>query len=73
MITLSQVNQYALDNNLGDDTDVFSILSQMQLEFRNTTIQWVVDKVSPTPPAPKTSSFDMIEYSTQDVLDLFST
>lgn len=39
MITLSQVNQYALDNNLGDDTDVFSILSQMQLEFRNTTIQ----------------------------------
>lgn len=73
MITLSQVNQYALDNNLGDDTDVFSILSQMQLEHRNTTIQRVVDKVSPTPPAPKTGSFDMIEYSTQDVLDLFST
>lgn len=72
MITLSQVNQYALDNNLGDDTDIFSILSQMQLEYRNT-IQRVADKASPTPSTSKNNSFNMVEYSTQDVLDLFST
>lgn len=72
MITLSQINQYALDNNIGDDTDIFSILSQMQLEYRNTFNQRIVDKVSPT---PSTSRMDLnkVEYSTQDVLDLFST
>lgn len=63
MITLSQVNQYAMDNNLGDNTDIFSILSQMQLEYK--AISPIIKK--PILPASK------VEYSTQDVLDLFST
>lgn len=63
MITLSQVNQYAMDNNLGDSTDIFSILSQMQLEYK--TISPIIEK--PMLTASK------VEYSTQDVLDLFST
>lgn len=63
MITLSQVNQYAMDNNLGDNTDIFSILSQMQLEYK--AISPIIEK--PILPASK------VEYSTQDVLDLFST
>lgn len=63
MITLSQVNQYAMDNNLGDSTDIFSILSKMQLEYK--TISPIIEK--PILPASK------VEYSTQDVLDLFST
>lgn len=63
MITLSQVNQYAMDNNLGDSTDIFSILSQMQLEYK--AISPIIEK--PTLIASK------VEYSTQDVLDLFST
>lgn len=63
MITLSQVNQYAMDNNLGDSTDIFSILSQMQLEHK--AISPIIEK--PILPASK------VEYSTQDVLDLFST
>lgn len=63
MITLSQVNQYAMDNNLGDSTDIFSILSQMQLEYK--AISPIIEK--PTLTASK------VEYSTQDVLDLFST
>lgn len=63
MITLSQVNQYAMDNNLGDNTDIFSILSKMQLEYK--TISPIIE--NPILPASK------VEYSTQDVLDLFST
>lgn len=63
MITLSQVNQYAMDNNLSNSTDIFSILSQMQLEYK--VIPPIMEK--PTPTASK------VEYSTQDVLDLFST
>ena len=63
MITLSQINQYAKDNNLGDNTDIFSILSQMQLEYK--AISPIIEK--PMLPASK------VEYSTQDVLDLFST
>ena len=63
MITLSQVNQYAIDNNLSDSTDIFSILSQMQLEYK--AISPIMEK--PTLTASK------VEYSTQDVLDLFST
>lgn len=63
MIPLSQVNQYAMDNNLGDSTDIFSILSQMQLEYK--AISPIIEK--PTLTASK------VEYSTQDVLDLFST
>ena len=74
MITLSQVNQYALDNNLGDDTDIFSILSLMQLEYKKDTTLRSVEVISPTtPPTSRINSFDMVEYSTQDVLDLFST
>lgn len=63
MITLSQVNQYASTNGIDDSTDIFSILSQMQLEYK--TISPIMEK--PTPTASK------VEYSTQDVLDLFST
>lgn len=63
MITLSQVNQYAMDNNLSNSTDIFSILSQMQLEYK--AISPIIEK--PTLTASK------VEYSTQDVLDLFST
>lgn len=73
MITLSQVNQYAMDNNLGDDTDIFSILSQMQLECKDNDYLRVVDTIPPTPPASEMHSFNMVEYTTQDVLDLFST
>lgn len=62
MITLTQINQYAKDNNLGDDTDVFYILSQMQLYYPHT------------PQRNKESTTDSkVEYTTQDVLDLFST
>lgn len=61
-----------MDNNLGDDTDIFSILSQMQLEYRNT-VQRVADKVSPTLSASKMDFLNKVDYSTQDLLDLFST
>ena len=63
MITLSQINQYVSTNDIDDNTDIFSILSQMQLEYK--TISPIMEK--PTLTASK------IEYSTQDVLDLFST
>lgn len=63
MITLSQINQYASTNGIDDNTDIFSILSQMQLEYK--AISTIIEK--PTLTASK------IEYSTQDVLDLFST
>lgn len=67
MITLSQINQYVKANNIDDNTDIFSILSQMQLEYKENTSKRVAKNVSPTPSATK------VEYSTQDVLDLFST
>lgn len=63
MITLSQVNQYVSTNGIDDNTDIFSILSQMQLEYK--TISPIIEK--PMLTASK------VEYSTQDVLDLFST
>lgn len=63
MITLSQVNQYVSTNGIDDSTDIFSILSQMQLEYK--TISPIIEK--PMLTASK------VEYSTQDVLDLFST
>lgn len=63
MITLSQVNQYAMDNDLGDETDIFTILSKMQLEYK--AISPIIEK--PMLIASK------VEYSTQDVLYLFST
>lgn len=67
MITLSQINQYVKANNIDDNTDIFSILSQMQLEYKENISKRVAKNVSPTPSATK------IEYSTQDVLDLFNT
>lgn len=67
MITFSQINQYVKANNIDDNTDIFSILSQMQLEYKENTSKRVAKNVSPTPSATK------IEYSTQDVLDLFNT
>lgn len=62
MITLTQVKQYASTNGIDDSTDIFSILSQMQLEYKVIS---TIEK--PILPASK------VEYSTQDVLDLFST
>nr|DAL92913.1 MAG TPA: hypothetical protein [Caudoviricetes sp.] len=67
MITLTQVNQYVKINNIDDNTNIFSILSQMQLEYKENPSKRVAKSVSPTPSATK------VEYSTQDVLDLFST
>lgn len=64
MITLSQINQYAMDNNIGDDTDIFSILSMMQLEYKKVMAKQSIQDI---PAASKT------EYSIQDVLDLFNS
>ena len=63
MITLTQVKQYASTKGIDDNTDIFSILSQMQLEYK--VISPIIEK--PTLTASK------VKYSTQDVLDLFST
>lgn len=63
MITLSQINQYASTNGIDNNTDVFSILSQMQLEYK---------AISPITEKPILTA-SKVEYSTQDVLDLFST
>lgn len=65
MITLSQVNQYAMDNNLGDNTDIFTILSKMQLEYKEDIPLRKVKNFSPT--ASHT------EWTTEEVLELFST
>lgn len=67
MITLSQINQYVKANNIDDNTDIFSILSQMQLEYKESTSKRVAKNVFPTPSATK------VEYSTQDLLDLFNS
>ena len=67
MITLTQVNQYVKTNNIDDNTDIFSILSQMQLEYKENTSKRVAKNISPTPSATK------VEYSTQDLLDLFNS
>ena len=63
MITLAIVNQYVSTNGIDDSTDIFSILSQMQLEYK---------AISPIMERP-TLTASKVEYSTQDVLDLFST
>lgn len=63
MITFSQVNQYVSANGIDDSTDIFSILSQMQLEYK--AISPIIEK--PILTASK------VKYSIQDVLDLFST
>lgn len=67
MITLSQINQYVKVNNIDDNTDIFSILSQMQLEYKEDTSKRLAENISPTPSATKT------EYSVQDLLDLFDS
>ena len=72
MITLSMINQYAMDNNLGDDTDVFTILSQMQLEYKKDNLRSVSTSIF-LPPASETNTFNLVEYTTQDVLDLFNS
>lgn len=72
MITLSMVNQYAMSNNIGDDADIFTILSQMQLETKGENIPVISNSLPHPPSAPKTDSL-LVEYTTQDVLDLFST
>lgn len=72
MITLSMVSQYALDNNLGDDTDIFTILSQMQLETKEGLCA-ASNCLPHPPPAPKADDSLLVEYTTQDVLDLFNT
>lgn len=64
MITLSQVNQYAMDNNIGDDTDIFTILSQMQLIYENHV---------PLRNNPSISANSHVEWTTEEVLALFST
>lgn len=63
MITLAMVNQYASTKGIDDSTDIFSILSQMQLEYK--AIPPVIEK--------STITTSKVEYSTQDVLDLFNT
>lgn len=63
MITLSMINQYVSTKGIDDSTDIFSILSQMQLEYK---------AISPITEKP-TLTASKVEYSTQDVLDLFST
>lgn len=72
MITLSMINQYAIDNDLGDDTDVFTILSQMQLEYKKDNLRSVSTSLS-LPSASGTNTFNLVEYTTQDVLDLFNS
>ena len=67
MLTLSQIVQYFKTNNIDDNTDIFHILSQMQLEYKENTSKRVAKNVSPTPSATK------VEYSTQDLLDLFNS
>lgn len=67
MLTLSQIVQYVKANNIDDNTDIFYILSQMQLEYKENTSKRIAKNVSPTPSATK------VEYSTQDVLDLFNS
>ena len=67
MLTLSQIVQYAKTNNIDDNTDIFHILSQMQLEYKENTSKRVAKNVSPTPSATK------VEYSTQDLLDLLNS
>ena len=64
MITLSQVNQYAMDNDIGDGTDIFTILSQMQLVYEN-----------PTPSRNKIpiQADSHVEWTTEEVLALFGT
>ena len=73
MVTLNMINQYALDNNLGDDTDIFYILSQMQLEARRKDVLVTSNPLSHPPSASDTDFSTLVEYTTEDLLNLFST
>ena len=73
VITLSMVSQYALDNTLGDDTDIFTILSQMQLETKGENIPVISNSLPHPPSASDTDCGTLVEYSTEDLLNLLST
>ena len=64
MVTLQDINQFAVSHKIDSNTDVFSILSMMQLEAR---------KVEVITPAVLSSSETKVEFSVQDVLDLFNS
>lgn len=63
MITLSLINQYANTNNISEDTDIFTILSKMQLEY----------KVQQPIKVPSTPVDSHIEWTTEEVLALFDS
>lgn len=62
-----------MDNNIGDDTDIFTILSWMQLEYKEDISMRFAKHPSSVPAAFEMGSFDKVEYSTEDLLNLFST
>lgn len=64
MVTLQDINQFAVSHEIDSNTDIFSILSMMQLEVR---------KVEVITPAVLSSSDNKVEFSIQDVLDLFNS
>lgn len=69
MITLADINQYAIINNIDSSTDIFLILSKMNEGYSKPT-----DTV---PQVPKSDSVPTVppkkvEYTVGDVLDLFS-
>lgn len=64
MITLQDINQFAVSHKIDSNTDIFSILSMMQLEVRK------VEVITPTVFSPPTNK---VEFSIQDVLDLFNS
>lgn len=72
MITLSQISQYARANGLGGDTDIFVILSKMQLGVKEDSLHNISNPLD-FPSASKTDDNLKVEYTTQDVLDLFNS
>lgn len=66
MLTFQQVLDFVNKKNINKDTDLFSILSLMNLDFKESSNQRSVDLGS-------SLSTNKIEYSTQDVLDLFGS
>ena len=64
MITLDFINNYVRAYHISPDTDIFSILSQMQLEC--STVLFPKDK-------PCTSPASVVEYSVNDLLNLFDS
>lgn len=64
MVTLQDINQFTVSHEIDSNTDIFSILSMMQLEVR---------KVEVITPTVLSSSDNKVEFSIQDVLDLFNS